>query len=111
LCEPRGNRATSGTGAEDNELIFRRLGAHFVHLRDTGFTPTPWDAGAVETILHDVGAMNGIDWRAPIGSWSKDTMLLFLCTAYELMSRAIAARDLGGDLTSPQTPLNDAVPW
>jgi hypothetical protein len=80
-------------------------------IRDAGTEPPPWDAGAVETILPELGAMSGIDWRAPIGGWSKNTMLLFLCAAYGLMSKAIAARNRGGDLTSPQAPLNDAVPW
>jgi len=55
--------------------------------------------------------MGGIEWSVPIGSWSKDVMLLFLCAAYELMSKAITARDRGGGITSPQAPLNDAVPF
>jgi hypothetical protein len=80
-------------------------------IRDPGAMPVPWDAGAVETILSELGAMTGIDWSVPIGCWSKDVMLLFLCTAYELMAKAIAARDRGGDLTSPQAPRTDAAPW
>jgi hypothetical protein len=82
-----------------------------MNIRDTDTAPPPWDAGAVETILPDLGAMSGIDWSVPIGSWSKDTMLLFLCTAYGLTSKAIAARDRGGGITSPQAPLNDAIPF
>jgi hypothetical protein len=82
-----------------------------INIRDTGTEPPPWDAGAVETILSDLGAMSGVDWTVPIGSWSKEVMLRFLCTAYELMAGAIAARDRGGDLTAPQAPMNDAVPW
>jgi hypothetical protein len=81
-----------------------------MNIRDTGTEPPPWDAGAVEMILPELGAMSGIDWRVPIGRWSKSTMLRFLCTAYELMADAIAARNRGGDLTSPQAPMNDAVP-
>jgi hypothetical protein len=80
-------------------------------IRDTGTEPPPWDAGAVETILPELGAMAGVDWTVPIFDWPKNTMLLFLCAAYRLMSKAITARDQGGDLTAPQTPLNDAVPW
>jgi hypothetical protein len=82
-----------------------------MNIRDTGAAPPPWDVGAVETILPELGAIGGVDWSVPISSWSKDTMLLFLCTAYELMSKAIAARDRGGDITAPQTPLNDAIPF
>jgi hypothetical protein len=81
-----------------------------MHIRDTGVTPPPWDAGAVETILADLGAMSGVDFTVPMFGWSKDVMLRFLCEAYRLMSGAIAARDRGGDLTAPQAPLNDAVP-
>jgi hypothetical protein len=82
-----------------------------MNIRDTGTEPPPWDAGAVETILSDLGAMSGVDWTVPIGSWSKEVMLRFLCTAYELMAGAIAARDRGGGITAPQAPLNDGVPW
>ena len=49
--------------------------------------------------------------RMFISDWTRDTMLLFLCEAYRLMSKAIAARDRGGGITAPQAPLNDAVPW
>jgi hypothetical protein len=82
-----------------------------MNIRDTGAAPPPWDAGAIETILPDLGAISGIHWAVPIGGWSKSTMLLFLCTAYELMVKAIAARDRGGDLTAPQTLLNDSIPF
>jgi hypothetical protein len=82
-----------------------------MNIRDTGTEPPPWDAGAAETILPDLGAIGGIDWSTPIGNWSKDMMLLLLCTAYELMSKAISARNRGGGITSPQGPLNDAIPF
>jgi hypothetical protein len=82
-----------------------------MNIRDTGTEPPPWDAGAVETILGELGAVGGVDWTVPIGRWSKDVMLRFLCTAHELMAGAIAARDRGGDLAAPRTPLNDAAPF
>jgi hypothetical protein len=82
-----------------------------INIRDTGTEPPPWDAGAVETILPELGALAGVDWTVPIFDWPKDTMLQFLCAAHRLMSKAIAARNLGGDLPAPQAPLNDAVPW
>jgi hypothetical protein len=82
-----------------------------MNLRDTGAEPPPWNAGAVETILGDLAETEGVDWNATVFAWSKDTMLLFLCRAYALMAKAIAARDRGGDLTAPQAPMNDAVPW
>jgi hypothetical protein len=82
-----------------------------MNIRDTGTVPLPWDAGAVETILLDLANVEGIDWNATVFEWPKDTMLLFLCEAYRLMSKAIAARDRGGDITWPQAPMNDAVPF
>jgi hypothetical protein len=81
------------------------------NMRDTGTEPLPWDAGAVETILEELAGVEGIDWNAAVFSWPKDTMLLFLCSAYGLMSKAIAARDRGGGITAPQAPMNDAVPF
>jgi hypothetical protein len=82
-----------------------------MNIRDTGTAPPPWDAGAVETILPELGTMVGIDWNATVFAWPKDTMLLFLCEAYRLMTKAIAARDRGGDLTAPQAPMIGAVPF
>ena len=82
-----------------------------MNIRDTGTAPPPWDAGAVETILGDLANVDGIDWNVTVLEWPKETMLLFLCEAHRLMSKAIAARDRGGGITAPQAPLNDAVPW
>ena len=82
-----------------------------MNIRDTGTAPPPWDAGAVETILGDLANVDGIDWNVTVLAWPKETMLLFLCEAHRLMSKAIAARDRGGGITAPQAPLNDAVPW
>ena len=82
-----------------------------MNIRDTGAEPPPWDAGAVETILGDLANVDGIDWNVTVLEWPKETMLLFLCDAHRLMSKAIAARDRGGGISAPQAPLNDAVPW
>ena len=80
-----------------------------MNIRDTGTVPLPWDAGAVETILGDLANLEGVEWSATVFEWTKDTMLLFLCEARDLMNKAIAARDRGGGITAPQAPLNDAV--
>ena len=82
-----------------------------MNICDTGTVPLPWDAGAVETILGDLAKVDGIDWNMRVLEWPKETMLLFLCDAHRLMSKAIAARDRGGGISAPQAPLNDAVPW
>jgi peptidoglycan/xylan/chitin deacetylase (PgdA/CDA1 family) len=81
-------------------------------IRLTGAAPEPWDSGAIETVLPELGAIEGIDWNVPVFDWPKATMLLFLCTAFELISDAIAARDQGGDnLTTPSVRLDDLLPW
>jgi hypothetical protein len=82
-----------------------------MNIRDTGTVPLPWDAGAGETILGDLANVEGVDWNVRVFEWPKETMLLFLCEAYRLMSKAITARDKGGGITAPQAPLNDALPW
>jgi hypothetical protein len=82
-----------------------------MNIRDTGTEPPPWDAGAAETILPDLANVEGIDWNATMFAWPKDTMLVFLCAAYRLMSKAIAARDRGGGISAPQAPMNDGIPF
>src|SRR5262245_56047569 len=47
-------------------------------LRQTSLNPQPWDAGAVESILPQLGALPDIDWSKPIGGWPKATMIRFL---------------------------------
>jgi hypothetical protein len=64
-------------------------------------TPSPWDAGAVATILPDLADLKDIDWRLPLRDWSQETMIRFLCAGFELMRQAFASRDVGGTLVKP----------
>ena len=41
-------------------------------LRLTGLDPDPWDAGAVESILPELGGLQGFDWSKPITAWPKE---------------------------------------
>ena len=50
-------------------------------LRQTSLNPQPWDAGAIEQMLPEVGALPGIDWTKPVSGWSKDQMVHFLLQA------------------------------
>jgi hypothetical protein len=64
-------------------------------IRTTGLTPDPWSEGAVITILPKLfEALPDFDWQQPVGAWSKSEIAEFLMTAFGLMRRAFAARDL-----------------
>jgi hypothetical protein len=79
-------------------------------IRDTGTTPAPWDAGAVATILPDLAQLPGIDWSLSLNDWPQETMISFLCTAFDLFKQAMAARDaVDKPLTRPEPVLNDGV--
>jgi len=78
-------------------------------IRNTGTTPAPWDTGAVTTILPDLADVPGIDWTLRLNDWSRETMVRFLCAAFDLIRQAMAARDAGGTITRPAPELNDAI--
>lgn len=65
-------------------------------LRQTDLNPPPWDAGAVTSILPELGGMDGVDWSKPIIAWPKDVMTRFLLEAFRLINKAMIARDAGG---------------
>jgi len=57
--------------------------------------PSPWEAGAVETILPALANIDGLDWSKPIGEWSKDQIVSFSWQIYRLTNAALAQRDEG----------------
>jgi hypothetical protein len=61
-------------------------------IRMTGLDPDPWDAGAVASILPELGNYE-IDWSLPLGQWSRETMVDFLTKALSLVRKATIARD------------------
>ena len=65
-------------------------------VRDTGYDPDPWDAGAISAILPDLAELKDIDWNKPLTNWPRETMIHFLITALNLIRKSIIARDLGG---------------
>lgn len=71
--------------------------------------PAPWEAGAVETILPQLGDLQGVDWEKPIGEWSKDQIVSFSWQIHRLTDAALAARDEGATdkitkrLSQPET--------
>jgi hypothetical protein len=77
---------------------------------ETGTSPAPWDAGAVATILRNLADIPDIDWNLPLTQWPRETMVRFLCAAFDLIRQAMAARDAaGGIITGPEPVLNDAI--
>jgi hypothetical protein len=74
-------------------------------LRLTSLDPQPWDAGAVESILPDLGAIEGFDWDQPITAWPKDVMAKFLLEALRLTNAAMIARDVGGGVATKSKSL------
>lgn len=55
---------------------------------------SPWDAGAIMTILPELAETPGVDWAKPFGEWPRETVIQFLLTAMQLIHRAVVARDL-----------------
>jgi hypothetical protein len=90
------------------------------YIRDTGIEPDPWDAGAIEAILPEL-ANSEIDWTKPLAQLTREEMIAFLGDAYNLISKAMLARDAGEKLVTRRLPLgtagegeadpNDAVPF
>jgi hypothetical protein len=68
-------------------------------LRLTALDPQPWDAGAVESILPDLGNLQGVDWSKPVTAWPQDVMVKFVLEALKLIHAAMIARDVGGGIT------------
>ena len=78
-------RSEQATAEElDTELV----------IRTTGFAPSPWDAGAVAAILPQLADASDVDWSKPLDQWSRETMISFLLAAFDLIRKAVVARDL-----------------
>lgn len=76
-------------------------------IRDTGIEPDPWDAGAVESILPEL-AQSEIDWSKSLAELSREEMIAFLGDAYNLIGKAMLARDRGEQLVTRRLPLGVA---
>jgi hypothetical protein len=64
-------------------------------VRRTGLQPRPWDTGGVVGILPKLAdACPNFDWSQPASAWSKETLATFLLTAFDLIQRAMIARDV-----------------
>lgn len=57
--------------------------------------PAPWEAGAVASILPELGDLKGVDWAAPVTAWPKDAIIAFAWQIHKLTDAALASRDEG----------------
>ena len=83
-------------------------------VRITGLDPDPWDAGAVASILPELGAVPGVNWASPLGQWSREAIIDFLLTAMRLIRAAEVARDFSAKgITRKSTPdiAADEIPF
>jgi hypothetical protein len=87
-------------------------------VRVTNLAPNPWDIGAIKSILPELAKSSaGFDWSKPANTWSKDELATFLLTGFDLIQRAVAARDIveeqiaGKPVSADETArrMNDAV--
>jgi hypothetical protein len=77
------------------------------HIRDTGLQPDPWDIGAIEAVLPEL-AKPEIDWSKPLAEFSREEIIEFLGDAYNLIGKAMLARDTGEKLVTRRLPLGVA---
>ncbi len=73
------------------------------YIRETGLEPDPWDIGAVEAILPELGNSE-TDWSKSLSQFSRAEMIAFLGDAYNLMGKAMLARDKGEPLVTRKGP-------
>ena len=76
-------------------------------VRVTRLDPDPWDLGAVKAILPDLAkSCASFDWSRPARQWTKDELAEFLLKGFNLIQRAVRARDaieeqIAGKPTNP----------
>jgi hypothetical protein len=94
----RAQQATSnGVGLPDQ----------FRYIREAGLEPDPWDIGAIEAILPEL-ANSEVDWSKSLAGFSPEEMIAFLGDAYNLIGKAMLARDKGERLVTRRLPLGMA---
>jgi hypothetical protein len=96
----RAQQATSnGVGLPD----------HFRYIRETNLEPDPWDIGAIEAILPELANADS-DWSKPLSEFSRDEMIALLGDAYNLIGKAMLARDQGEKLVTRKGPPGTEAP-
>ena len=88
----RSRQATSNGVGPDKYLYVNEM-----------LNPDPWDTGAIEAILPELGNC-AADWSKPLSQFSRGEMIAFLGDAYNLIGKAMLARDLGEPLVTRKGP-------
>ena len=94
----RSRQATSNGVGPDKYLYVNEM-----------LNPDPWDAGAIEAILPELGNCEA-DWSKSLSQFSRDEMIAFLGDAYNLIGKAMLARDKGEKLVTRKGPPGAAEP-
>ena len=94
----RSRQATSNGVGPDKYLYVNEM-----------LNPDPWDAGAIEAILPELGNCEA-DWSKSLSQFSREEMITFLGDAYNLIGKAMLARDKGEKLVTRKGPPGAAEP-
>ena len=94
----RSRQATSNGVGPDKYLYVNEM-----------LNPDPWDAGAIEAILPELGNCEA-DWSKSLSQFSREEMIAFLGDAYNLIGKAMLARDKGEKLVTRKGPPGAAEP-
>lgn len=78
----------------------------YLYINET-FNPDPWDTGAIEAILPELGQCEA-DWSKSLAQFSRDEMIAFLGDAYNLIGKAMLARDKGEKMVTHKPPPDTA---
>jgi hypothetical protein len=66
-----------------------------IPIRTMSRDPGPWEAGAIETILPQLGNLENVDGSKPVGEWAKSQIVSFAWQIHKLVDAVLAARDEG----------------
>jgi hypothetical protein len=101
----RSRQATSNGVGPDKYLYVNEM-----------LNPDAWDIGAIEAILPELGNCQA-DWSKSLSQFSREEMIAFLGDAYNLIGKAMLARDMGEERithkgpTGEQADPNDPLPF
>jgi hypothetical protein len=74
-------------------------------IHTTGLEPDPWTCGAVAAILSQLAdKCPDAPWASPVGEWPKEAVVALLIAAFNLIQRALAARDAVAGAAEPPHP-------
>ena len=82
---------------KSEQAVAEGIGYDHAIMAMPGHVPSPWDAGAVKSILPALAEIEGIDWDKPVGEWPQDQVIGFAWKCHQLIGTALGMRDLGAE--------------